>query len=292
MPQRSAEGTKQFHSGSLLVIAHPGHELRVHRWLEMATPEVWVLTDGSGHTGRSRIDSTTRLLTGAGAVAGPVYGKMSDADLYNAVLTCNHRPFIDLADQLAARVLERPINLVAGDAEEGYNPGHDVCRLVINTAIRLVERRIKKQMANYDFALVGPPGRCPEELRADSIWLDLDDAAFSRKVSAARSYPELAREVETALDGKGDEAFQRHSDLLQQVRSNVGVSHADNFRVECLRPVKSHAISNTSLNGQPPFYEEYGERQVKAGFYKHVLRYSEHMLPLVEALGAHVERSS
>ena len=34
---------------AVLVVAHPGHELRVHGWLELARPTVCILTDGSGH---------------------------------------------------------------------------------------------------------------------------------------------------------------------------------------------------------------------------------------------------
>ena len=49
-----------------VIISHPGHELRVHHWLEQAKPAVCVLTDGSGHTQRSRLDSTTGVLSGAG----------------------------------------------------------------------------------------------------------------------------------------------------------------------------------------------------------------------------------
>jgi hypothetical protein len=50
-----------------LVVAHPGHELRVHHWLELTRPFVIVLTDGSGHSGQSRLASTTRVLAAAGA---------------------------------------------------------------------------------------------------------------------------------------------------------------------------------------------------------------------------------
>jgi len=46
-----------------VIIAHPGHELRVHYWLEQAKPAVCVLTDGSGRTQKSRLDSTTGVLS-------------------------------------------------------------------------------------------------------------------------------------------------------------------------------------------------------------------------------------
>jgi hypothetical protein len=250
---------------AILVIAHPGHELRVHGWLEATAPAVWILTDGSGHTGRSRIDSTTRVLAATGAVPGPVYGSMSDADLYNAVLGFNHQPFLEIVDKLAAAMLHDEVDCIAGDAEEGYNPGHDTCRLIINAAVKLAQHKSSKPIRNYDFTLVGPPDQCSEELRDHSLWLNLDDEAFARKISAARNYPELQAEVETALNGTG------------------------RFRVECLRPVNS---SSTSLADDPPYYEQYGEKQVESGYYKQVLRYSEHMLPLARALDSYVERNS
>src|ERR1041384_52475 len=108
--------TKSQQQRAILVIAHPGHELRVHGWLEATAPAVWILTDGSGHTGRSRIDSTTRVLAATGAVPGPVYGPMSDADLYNAVLGFNHQPFLEIVDKLAAAMLHDKVDCIAGDA--------------------------------------------------------------------------------------------------------------------------------------------------------------------------------
>jgi hypothetical protein len=257
--------TKSQKQRAILVIAHPGHELRVHGWLEATAPSVWILTDGSGHTGRSRIDSTTRVLEPTGAVPGLVYGFMTDADLYDTVLNFNYRPFMNLVDQLAAAILHAQVDCIAGDAEEGYNPGHDTCRLIINAAVKLVKRKSREPIRNYDFTLVGPPDQCPEELRDYSLWLNLDDEAFARKLSAARNYPELQAEVETALNG------------------------ASQFRVECLRPVNSLATS--SFEDEPPYYELYGEKQVKSGYYRQVLRYREHMLPLARALDSYVERN-
>lgn len=250
---------------SILVIAHPGHELRVHGWLETTRPDVWVLTDGSGRTGRSRIDSTTRVLAAAAAAPGPVYGQLTDVDLYNAVLNLEHHEFTTLVDRLAETLIRDDIECVAGDAEEGYNPAHDICRLIINAATNLVELRTDRRIRSYDFTLVGAPGHSADEQRPDPLCLNLDDAAFERKLSAARNYPELRAEVEAALSA----------------------TEPANFRVECLRSVNSHARTPFA---DRPFYEEYGERQVQAGHYSHVLRYREHMLPLAAALEGHVRR--
>ena len=281
----------EMNSRATLVVAHPGHELRVHGWLETARPEVWVITDGSGRTNCSRIASTTRVLEAIGAVPGPVYGQLTDADLYNSVLNFDHGYFVDLVDQLAIALVRDRVGFVTGDAQEGYNPAHDICRLIINAAVRLAKKKSTNQIANYDFNLVGLPSRCSEELRSQSIWLDLDDTAFARKLSAARNYPELQTEVEAALTGFANERFSKHPKLAQRARSDFGVTEIDNFRVECLRPVDVERHETTAFTGEAPFYEVYGQQQVLAGHYRQVIRYREHMLPLAAALEAHIERS-
>jgi hypothetical protein len=291
-PPRPNDSVPYLPARAALIVAHPGHELRVHGWLAEARPRVCVLTDGSGRTQRSRLDSTTGILERAGAVPGPVYGEMSDVELYAAALDYEHSRFTRVVDVLASMLLREQIECVVGDAEEGYNPGHDICRLIINTAVGLVNRTGRRQIANYDFTLVAPPGRCPEPLRADSILLDLDEAAFARKLTAARNYPELQAEVAAALSGAGSVGLREHSDLARRAGSDFGVAGAANFRVECLRPVDARGESDKPFSGERPFYEEYGERQVAAGHYTRVLRYREHMLPLVAALNSYLERSS
>ncbi|MFL5538437.1 MAG: hypothetical protein ACJ8J0_05565 [Longimicrobiaceae bacterium] len=247
----------------VLVVAHPGHELRVYGWLESAAPLVCVLTDGSGSGGEARLESTTRLLAGTGARPGSIYGRMSDREIYAAILDRDFACFTGLAEQLAGELEACGADCVAGDAVEGYNPSHDVCRLVINAALRLLGRAVPA----YDFALVGAPDGCPEALRADALWVELDEAALARKLAAARSYEELAGEVEHAL-------------------ARFGVAP---FRTECLRPVDLSERYGWDP-AQVPFYESYGEKRVAEGAYDRVLRFAEHVRPLADALWEHGER--
>ena len=276
------------HSPStLLVIAHPGHELRVHNWLETVRPEVWILTDGSGRSGNSRIDSTNRVLEAAGAVPGRLFGTVTDVDLYDNVLNFEHHIFTDAVEDLADTIIQNRVEVIAGDAEEGYNPAHDICRLIINAAVKLAQTSSASTIQNYDFTLMGSPSRCPESLRAESLWLELDDSALTRKLSAAVNYPELRAEVESAVNGVDHEAFRNDPVLAQLIRTSFGVTEMHDFRTECLRPI------NLRHNKyEVPFYELYGERQVQAGHYEHVLRYRKHVVPLAEALDTHVKRNS
>jgi hypothetical protein len=248
-----------------LVVAHPGHELRVYGWMEAAAPRVCVLTDGSGSGGEARLESTTRVLAGTAARRGSIYGRMTDRAIYSAILERDFACFTGLADQLAAELAASDADCVVGDAVEGYNPSHDVCRLVINAALRL----LGGELPSYDFLLVGAPDGCPDSLRARAVWLELDDEALARKLAAARSYAELAGEVEAAL-------------------GRFGVAP---FRTECLRPVDLSERYGWDP-AEVPYYETYGEKRVAEGAYDRVLRFREHVQPLADALWEHGERRS
>jgi hypothetical protein len=243
-----------------LVIAHPGHELRLHGWLERARPLVFVLTDGSGSTGHSRLSSTVQLLTRAGASGGGIFGRFTDREVYTLLLERRLEVFLGLASELAGCLVRAGIDYVVGDASEGYNPTHDVCRLVIDAAVALTGRTTARQVGNYDFALAGRPDDCPEALRCRAVRVCLDDAAFRRKWAAAAAYPEMAVEVASAVRSWGREAF----------------------RVEWLRPAAPLAAPPSAEHS--PFYEQHGQRRVAAGLYRQVLRYRDHILPLAQAL--------
>src|SRR5215469_16307839 len=86
---------------AVLVIAHPGHELRIHHWLERARPLILVLTDGSGHTDCSRLAATTSLLEKVGAMPGRLYGRFSDRQLYEAILAADMDLFSGLVEEIA-----------------------------------------------------------------------------------------------------------------------------------------------------------------------------------------------
>lgn len=245
---------------SALIVAHPGHELRVHGWLERERPVVFVLTDGSGHGRTSRVPSTEEVLRRAGARPGPVFGRFPDRDLYEVLLEGKIDVLTGLVRELAEALVEQGVETVAGDAIEGFNPSHDLCRVLIDAAVAIASRRTGRTLASYDFPLEGPPDTCADGL-AGAIRLELGEEALERKLAAARSYPELRDEVERT--------FAQHG--------------AAAFRVECLRPADPQADVE-SLVEDPPYYERYGERQVAAGHYQRVLRFREHFLPLARAL--------
>ena len=250
-----AAGTRAF-----LMVAHPGHELRIHGWLETVRPHVFVLTDGSGRIDRSRLASTSRVLAAVGAQPGSIYGRFTDVALYDAILGGRHEVFRALALDFADALTRTRPDYVVGDALEGYNPVHDVCRSIINVALEISARRGTPMAGNFDFPLVGRPDAARRQPAAMVVGLRLEEPQLARKLAAAHGYPELGHEIEAAL------------------RENS----VDAFRDECLRA----ADGGHTPPEIPPYYEKYGEGQVAAGYYSRALRYREHVLPIVESLQA------
>jgi hypothetical protein len=250
-----------------LVVAHPGHELRVFGWLEATRPRVYVMTDGSGRTGNSRLGSTARILDNVDATTGGMFGRFTDQAVYQAILRHDYQFFTVIARELADEFVREGIDYAAGDAEEGYNTTHDICRLVLNAAVEIASIQGGKQIGNYDFLLMGQPALCPDDQSDRAIWFQLDDATMDRKLTAANNYPELAAEVETAIRENGESAF----------------------RIECLRPVES---DGERFATEEPYYELYGRQQVAAGHYEKIISYGEHIRPIAEALRDYVRGAS
>ncbi|HEV8269073.1 MAG TPA: hypothetical protein VGR00_12600 [Thermoanaerobaculia bacterium] len=242
-----------FEARTAVVVAHPGHELRVHGLVERVRPLVFVLTDGSGRSGRSRLAYTSRLLSDLGAPVSPVFGRFTDLELYRAMLDGRVDVFLRLAEEIAERLVSEGIEVVVTDDAEGYNPAHDVCRFLADAAASLAASPGHGALSSYAFAVVGPP--------AGDVTLTLDDTALRRKLDAARRYEPLAGEVAAELEKKG----------------------VASFRVERFRKSRGPEAESSR---EVPFYESYGERQVAAGFYERVLRHDEHVLPIRQALRA------
>ena len=178
----------------------------------------------------------------AKAKAGSIYGYFTDRAAYAAILNHDFDRFIGLAAKLSQAFVREQIDFVAGDAIEGYNPMHDVCRLVIDAAVKAARQADGRDIANLAFSLVNQPHVSLEPLYVDELCLELDDAALERKITAAQGYAELAGEVSEALAPAGIHPF----------------------RVERMRIVDSEADARF-LAAKPPFYEQYGEQQVAAG---------------------------
>ena len=170
--------------------------------------------------------------------------------------------FVALVEELAEVFVAAGIDAVAGDAVEGFNPSHDVCRFVIDGAVALASRRTGRPIDNRDFVLEARPDTCPEASRDAATWIRLDDAALDCKIDAALHAPSC-----------GPRCTARWS-----------ASAAAPSPLECLRPVTAALAAD--VDSELPFYERYGEQRVREGRYAEIIRHRQHVLPVRAAIEA------
>ena len=245
-----------------LIIGHPGHELRVFKFLELYKPRVYVLTDGSGVTGTGRINSTIKILTECGVSISPVMGYFTDKEIYRIVLENDFTVLLDLVKEIQLDFEQNNIEAVMGDAIEGFNPAHDLCRYLINNIVLSAEKKTNKSLLNFDFLL---DGIMNAQTAGEIISVSLTDEDFERKTKAAEEYKELATELKYAVEKYGKETF----------------------KVEHIRKVSPPYV-NTAWEGEIPFYEKYAKEKIKEGKYQEVITYKNHLLPLLNNLVAHM----
>ena len=252
----TCEGETILLSGCIgLFMGHPGHELRIHGWVERTKPLVLVITDGSGGVKVDRTESSRALLAATGAKAGPIFGRLSDREAYNAIFRGDVGLFTGLAEEAADIFEHAGVTVVVSDAVEGFNPVHDLCRLMADAAVRLMEGRRQARVPAYEFDLVTHPWEaqaCDAEIR-----INLTEGEFRRKIEAAQRYKELHGEVKRALENTPAEAF----------------------REEIFRP----AVAWLGPPGKP-FYESFGECRVAEELYDQVIRRDIHLKPIAAAL--------
>ncbi len=246
-----------------LIIGHPGHELRVYKFLQLLKPRVYILTDGSGYNKRSRVESTMKILLETGATPSEMVGVFTDIEFYDTILSRNTDVLTKVMKDIIRDLRNRKIDMVFGDAIEGFNPTHDLCRYMINTMVKALQIDSKHLLKNYDFLLEAPPDQIGTHEIRDARMVHLSNDELNAKINAALGYQEVAYDVSRALKHYGKQAFSK----------------------ECLRPV-SDLDKLTNWENEAPYYETYGKTKVEQGQYKTSISFEAHMLPLGKTLMA------
>ncbi len=198
---------------------------------------------------------------------GEVFGLLSDAEIYEAILEQNTTLFCSIVDQLATSLAEDETDFVAADAAEGFSPTHDLCRQIANAAIYQAETLSGRAIASYEFLLTDWDLNGPA-IHDQRCWhMQLGDGLLRLKLDAAKEYSELREEVERAIGLRGEEYF----------------------RIECFRKVSRPFLE--FQRRYKPYYERLGEQRVASGKYSSAIRYESHMAPLLRGIRDHAVRS-
>lgn len=284
-----------------LCIAHPGHELRLHGFLEQTRPCVFIFTDGSHRTGQDMMFDSIRVIDRAtkqgiklnlaflNSDASKKIFKISrhdlpegeqhlkDSQIYNEVLN----QFTDISTyfihMMAKNFMLYKIDYVIGDASEGTNVCHEVMRILTDVAIQLVKKISGKEIICYDFALDRPFN---ENVNDQCIHIELDDAAMYRKINAILKYPLGIHDLKPniSLDYNLLLELQKMKDGEAAVKKLMKDTNIDFLKNEYLRPYSSSEVTSK------PLYELEGEKAVQAGKYYDVITYEKHLKPLKQKL--------
>jgi hypothetical protein len=188
-------------------------------------------------------------------------GRWTDGQIYQILMQQDKDALTGLIEEIMADMEMHHIDTLAGDAIEGFNPTHDLCRYMINAIAGRYRKNTGNPIPNYEFLLDGPPAQCPKELTGEEVWIQLTEEEFQRKLAAAHNYPELRAEIE-----------------------NVYAVHgATPFLTECLWPSTPLDKYKTWAT-EEPYYETWGKEKLKSGTYKELISYHAHLLPLAEFL--------
>ncbi|HUP59322.1 MAG TPA: hypothetical protein VNA69_02755 [Thermoanaerobaculia bacterium] len=236
----------------VLFVAHPGHELLVFGWMVSTAPRVFILTDGSGRVGNPRTHYSRELVQEAGASAGSIFGRFSDAAIYRVLLDRTHDDLVHVAHDLAREFRDDPPACVVTDSLEGYNPVHDLCRWIAGAALRIAGC----DAPQYEFSTTGRP-------MSGGFTVELPEDVIERKIAAAMKYEPLRDEVTAKLDRFGREFLRTE-------------------------PFASIAAWNdtSGFESSKPEYEQIGEDRVAGGVYRETIRFRDHLLPVRESLCA------
>lgn len=239
-----------------LVVAHPGHELRLSAWVRRTRPAVFIIARGS-RSGRSeaRINASRAVVETLGGTAGEPFGAACDIELYASVMARDPAPFLVLTDAL--RDAFRGVATVVADGWQNYNPVHDLTHLIA----RVAAAEAGAQFLSFPVVL-GDLAHAPSGPVAEAVDLSTDERA--EKDALIARYPEIAEDVAGLTAAAGEAAFDRET--LHRAPPTAD-----------LLPI-----------GAPPWYETWGEGRVAAGVYAECLRWS-HMAPIVAALTDRLE---
>jgi hypothetical protein len=233
-----------------LIVAHPGHELLLHHWIERERPVVFALTDGSGPGRGDRSGDSARVIASAGGVVGPVFGVAPDRKWYAAILSGDLSAFRDVASRIRAACIQHRVTTIVTDAVEFFNPMHDLCHALARGIARAIHVSTGRSTELLDYAIERNDLKVQSPVRT----LALDTDALARKRAAAASVPALAPELRR---------------------------HADERALACERLHRVDPAGEWPLHlTEEPFYQRVGRQRVAAGTYDVPITYLEHVRPL------------
>lgn len=229
-----------------LIIAHPGHELLLHHWVERARPLVFILTDGSGGAESDRLEYSRRLINRCEAKTGGVFGLAPDKAWYRSILTQDHALLDEAIGDIGDECRRAGVTAIVCDAVELFNPVHDLANVAGHAVAEALQLNAPSSVWTYPIEKF--------ENVNEARRFQVDEMASDRKLAAVEAYQPLANER------------ARYDDQVRQ-------------RYELIFP-DSPAFGWPETLTEEPYYESFGRRRLGENRYHELITYAEHVRPL------------
>jgi hypothetical protein len=241
---------------SVLIMAHPGHELLCHGWLESAKPKVYCLASGGGSSKIGRKQRSIDLIEATGSSTSACFGQWSDWEVYNFMLSLDCQPLVEWIRLIQADLSQMSTEvMMIGDMLEGYSPAHDLCRHAINC---IAELRSIPPQCNLSIPLNGKPSPHPLPGFPVGFCHSCDGETTRRKIEVATRFYDLKEEVEERI---------KHTPI--HFFSNEFFYQTDRL------PYRAYD------SDKAPYYETYGRMRVAEGKFHQAIGFEANIKPMI-----------
>lgn len=241
-----------------LCIAHPGHELRLHGFLERTLPWLFILADEGTP---SRMDRMQHYLGFIFKNTGIIEKKrdafyiierknktlsidqqstyVKDAEMQNELLMGNTSWFEFYINRMANTFIKDDIDHVVVDASEEMDPVHEINRVMTEIAIKLVKKKKGKQIDLYEFNVLNP---FDSNISHDCIRIELNEKEQADKIKYVIGYhedifDELSQNIPIHIDQV--KAYIEMPGGYEKLKNRIFDLNPDFFKYEYIRPVKN-----------------------------------------------------
>lgn len=236
---------------TMLFVAHPGHELRIHGWLRQAKPVLSVLTAGSRSTENpARIEATVATTSRDGLYLDALGGQILDKDFYRLIKVGNVVPFHSWVDQLARQLTHQRARRLVVDGYQLYSITHDVAHGMGRVAAAEASKALGWEIEVLHYPVVPFEIGGAIDFGQPAFAVALSETEFQAKLAAIEAYPDIKAEFDEVVRIEGLDA-----------------SRTETF----FRPPPMSILVQKPQS--KPAYEHFGELRVAKGLYQSVLRW-------------------
>jgi len=239
-----------------LCIAHPGHEMRLHGFLEEVKPWIFILADEGkpSHMDRMQhylgfIFKNTGILEKKRDAFYVIERKhkdlkdaqaqyVKDEEIQNELIQGNSTFFHFYVIKMANALVKDKIDHVVVDASEDMDSVHEINRIMTEIAIKLVKKKTGKHINLYEFNVLNP---FDYNISDECIRIELSPEDQANKLKYLIGYhedifDELSQNI--SVDMNALKSYIGVEGGYEKIKNIILSANPDFFKFEYIRPIK------------------------------------------------------